>query len=91
MTRNNSGWSSRVWQYSAVDDGEVARPMEQASVSEKWKEVSNTVGELGTLVKDKKGTWITGCKESMKRETEVHVMADELTTTGKANGKPGQQ
>ena len=39
--------------------------------------------ELGTLAKVKKGTWIQNCKESVKRETEVRVMADELQAMGK--------
>ena len=38
---------------------------------------------LGTLAKDKKGTWVKSCKESMKRDTEVLVMADELNAMGK--------
>ena len=51
----------------------------------KWKEVSNVVGELGTLLTDKKGTLAGSCDENMKRETEVLVMADELKSTGKTD------
>ena len=35
------------------------------------------------LAKDKKGTSVKSCKESLKRETEVLVMADELASVGK--------
>ena len=41
--------------------------------------------ELRTLAKDKKGTWINICNESVKRETEVLVMADELKAFGKTD------
>ena len=41
--------------------------------------------ELGTMAKDKKGSWIKSCKQSMKRKTEVLVMADELKAFGKTD------
>ena len=34
----------------------------------KWKEVSNVVRDLWSLVKDKRSTWQKRCKESLKRE-----------------------
>ena len=51
----------------------------------KWQEVSNTVEELGTLAKETKGLWIKICNESVKRETEVLVTADELKASGKTD------
>ena len=48
----------------------------------RWKEVSNVVGDLGSLLKDTKSTWQKSCKESMKKEQEVLVFADELKAQG---------
>ena len=65
-TRTNSGWPSKGWQarsgwqHSLVDDGgqssqdQWKRPASHG----KWKEFFNVVEELGTLLKDKKGTWV---------------------------------
>ena len=39
----------------------------------KWKEISRTVEELGTLVKEKKSAWIKSCNETSKRETDNTV------------------
>ena len=42
----------------------------------RWKEVSDVVGDLGSLPKDEKSSWQKSCKESMNREQEVLVMAN---------------
>ena len=60
----------------------------QPGLRGKWKEVSNTVGDLGSLVKDKRITWQKSCKESLKREQEVVVLAEELKAQGRANETP---
>ena len=63
--RKNSGWSSRGWQ---TRSGWHPPPLSEAGQSSQdqwettkfpWKveEVSNVVGELGSLLKDKKRTW----------------------------------
>ena len=39
----------------------------------KWKEISRTVEELGTLVKEEKSAWIKSCNETSKRETDNTV------------------
>ena len=45
-------------------------------------ETTNVVGDLGSLLKDKKSTWQKSCKESLNREHEVLVLADELKAQG---------
>ena len=93
MTRKKSGWSSRGsqtrsgWQFSPVDDGGHSSQdqWKKPASRSKWEDVSNTVEQLETMAKDKKSTWINCCKERMKRETEVHVMEDELKATGKTD------
>ena len=48
----------------------------------KKEEVSNVVGDLGSLVKDKRSTWQKSCTESLKREKEVRVLAAEVNAQG---------
>ena len=91
-TRKIWGWSSKGWkarsgwQHSLADDaGQSSQDQWKKPASRgKWTEFFNVVEELGTLLKDKKGTWVKRSKESMERETEVLVVADEFKTTGKA-------
>ena len=82
MSQKHVGWSSKDWnsksnwQRSAVEDaGQSSQDKRKNSKPRaKWKEISRTLEELGTLVKDKTSTWIKSCKESSKRETEIRLV-----------------
>ena len=43
---------------------------------EKWKEVSNVVGELGSLLRRRKAPGKKSSQESLKREQEVLVLQE---------------
>ena len=47
-----------------------------------WKEVSDVVGDLGSLVSKKRSTLEKSCRESLKREQEVLVLAEERKAQG---------
>ena len=40
----------------------------------KWKAISAEIDTLGTTVKEKTNTWNKSCKDSAKRESELHNM-----------------
>ena len=74
MSQKHAGWLSKDWnsksnwQRSAVEDaGQSSQDKRESSKPRaKWKEISHTVEELGTLVKEKKSTWIKGCVRKEK-------------------------
>ena len=39
--------------------------------------------KLGTLAKEKKNTWAEGCKESSRRETEIHTVLESMADDAK--------
>ena len=45
--------------------------------------MSRTVEELGTIVKEKKSTLMKSCKESSKRDTEMHTMSESVVGDAK--------
>ena len=91
MTKKSSGWSSRGWQTRSGWHPPLVSEAGQSSQDQwkqprsrgKWKEVSNVVGELGSVLQDKTSTWQKSCKESLKREQEVLVLQE----ASKAHGK----
>ena len=65
------------------DGGQSSQDQEtQPPARWKWKEVSNVVRDLWSLVKDKRSTWRKRCKESLKREQAVLALAEEPKDRG---------
>ena len=46
------------------------------------EKVEGSFNFVGELLKNKKSTWPKSCKESLKRDQEVLVVADELKAQG---------
>ena len=90
MTRKHASWSSRgwhaqtSWQHSPVDNGGQSSQdkWKKPAPLAKWTEVSHPVEELGMLARDKWGSWVDSCKEGLKRESKVFVMAEEFASMG---------
>ena len=94
MCRKNAGWSSKVWnskanwQRSAVEDaGQRSQEKWKSSKTRaEWKDTSHCVEELGTLVREKKSTWIKSCKESSKKkDTEVSAKSEGVAEHAKVD------
>ena len=64
----------------------LAGSVETSKSCRKRKEISKVVGDLGSLVKDTRSTSKKFCKESLKREQEVLVLAEELEARGSVDG-----
>ena len=62
-----------------LDGGQSSQDQwKQPNPRGKGKEVSNVVGDLGSLLKEKRSTWQKSHKETRKREQEVLILAEEL-------------
>ena len=59
--------------------------MEEAGIPFEAERRFQPSGRTGNADKDKTGTLVKNCKESVQRESEVLVRADELTSMGKTD------
>ena len=48
----------------------------------KWKEITNVLNEMGSLIKERNGTWHESCRVDQKREQDLLSTAEELRTQG---------
>ena len=84
--KNHAGWSSKDWNSKSKWQRSAVRDAGQSS-QDKWKsskpraqrkEISHSVEELETLVKEQKNTWAKSCKESSKRKTGINAMSEGM-------------
>ena len=93
MSKRSAGWSSRDWhskanwQRSPIEDGGQSSQDKWKNLKPRvqWKEMSHNVDELGTLVNEKKSTWVKSCKESSKRETAVDAISEGMAEDAKVD------
>ena len=67
-----------------LDGGQSSQDQSKQPTS-RGREVSNVVGDLGSLLILDKSTWQKSCKKNIKRKQEVLVMAEELTNQRKVD------
>ena len=82
MTKKREGWQSEEWygktkyrwqQPAGEDGGQSSHDTWNISQPQgNWREISAEMDAVGTTVKEKTNTWNKSCKESAKRETELH-------------------